>query len=385
MAHAVYTCPDMRLPADIEQIILGLLGMPNLNWKTVADHEKRLQQLRRQLYALSDDYVQAHFSADTYADAYFAYNFPMNFMKAMILGQRVTSFYPQLMNQKKSIRILDIGCGEGAAMFGLYYGFKDSKQFLLTGFDQSNTMLKRCRKISSRLQQCYAHLRIKSKEQDVSTGLLPKSVQKYDVVILANSLAEIFSANTIPTRYIERIFKSIHDDGRIIIIEPALKHLSRRLMHLRTEIIQKEKGFILLPCLHQEQCALLKIKKGKEWCHESISWRPPEFMQILNQGLNREIDCLKFSYLVISRKPLHKPQGLLVISSLLKEKGKKRCYLCTRDGVVELVRLNKHKTKSNKEFDAIKKGNIITGEGYVSAKKHYWQITKASKIHILYS
>jgi len=375
----------MWLPKEIEQRILALIEMPNLTWKTVAVHKKRLQRLRKQMYELSDDYVQSRFSADTHADAYFAYNFPMNFMKAMIIGQRVKFLYPQLMNHKNTLRILDIGCGEGAAMFGLYYGLKNSKQFVLTGFDQSSTMLKRCRKITSRLQQCSAYILIKLKRQDVSNGLLPKRAQKYDVVILANSLAEIFPTNTIPIRFIERIFKGIHDNGIIIIIEPALKHLSRRLMYLRREILQKQKGFILLPCLHEKECSLIEIRKGKEWCHESISWRPPEFMKILNQGLNREINRLKLSYLVISKQILHKPRGFLVISSLLREKGKKRCYLCTADGLIELARLNKHKTKSNEEFDSIKKGNIITLEEYVSAKQHYWQITKQSKIHILFS
>ncbi len=375
----------MWLPKEIEHKILALLEIPNLTWKPIAVHKKRLQRLRRQMYALSDDYVRSQFSTDTYADAYFAYNFPMNFMKAMIIGQRVKFFYTQLMNRKNALRILDIGCGEGAAMFGLYYGFKDSKQFVLAGFDQSRTMLKRCREISSWLQQRDAHICVTLKKQDVSTGLLPKPAQKYDVVILANSLAEVFPTNTIPIRFIERIFKRINDDGIIIIVEPALKHLSRRLMNLRTEIIQKEKGFILLPCFHEEECALTEIRKGKEWCHESISWRPPEFMKILNNGLNREIDRLKFSYLVISKQTLRKPKGLLVISSLLREKGKKRCYLCTGDGTVELVRLNKHKTNSNREFDSIKKGNIITLGEYANTRQHYWQITKGSKIHILFS
>jgi len=375
----------MRLPTDIEHKILTLLGMSNLTWKTVAAYENRLQRLRRQMYALSDDYVQSRFSADTNADAYFAYNFPMNFMKAMIIGQKVRFFYPQLFNQKNILHILDIGCGEGAAMFGLYYSLKNSKQFMLTGLDQSSTKLKRCRKIASGLQQCSAHIRVELRKQDASNGLLPKRSQKHDVIILANSLAEIFTTNTIPITFIERISKSIHDDGIIIIVEPALKHLARRLMHLRTEIVQKEKRFILLPCLHEKECSLIEIRKGKEWCHESISWTPPDFMKILNQGLNREIDRLKFSHLVISKQSLHKPRGFLVMSSLLREKGKKRCYLCTEDGLVELVRLNKHSTKSNKEFDSIKKGNIIALEEYVNVKQHYWQVTKESKIHILFS
>ncbi len=375
----------MRLPADIEYKITELLGVPNLTYQTARSHRKKLSQLRKQMYELSDDFAQSRFSADRYADAHFAYNFPINFMKAMIVAQRIKLLYPELLHQKDELHILDVGCGEGAAMLGLYYGLKNSKQFVLTGFDQSGTMLKRCREMSSWLKKRDAQMRVKLQRQDVSSGLLPKRAHKYDIVIFANSLAEIFSGETIPVRFIERIFKAIQDEGIIIIIEPALKNLSRRLMNLRDRIIQREKGGILLPCLHEEMCSLQTVREGKEWCHASVSWKPPTFMKILNQGLSREIDHLKFSYLVLSRKT-HKrksPQMFLVISHLLKEKGKKRCLLCTKNGMIELVRLNKHKSQSNKEFDSIAKGNIITVADYILKKPYGWHVVEDSQIKIL--
>jgi hypothetical protein len=101
-------------------------------------------------------------------------------------------------------------------------------------------------------------------------------------------------------------------------------------------------------------------------------------MKILNRGLNREIDRLKFSYLVISKKPynLDLQNGYLVISHLLKEKGKKKCFLCTPIGRVELVRLNKFKSKLNLDFDRIKRGDIILLKNHTQRNACYWQITK---------
>lgn len=109
-----------------------------------------------------------------------------------------------IIQSKNILRILDMVCGEGAAMFGLHHGLKNSRQLVLTGLDKSSTKLKRCREISSGLQQCSTHIRVKLRKQDVSQGLLPKRSQKYDIIILANSLAEIFPTNTIPIRFIER-------------------------------------------------------------------------------------------------------------------------------------------------------------------------------------
>ncbi|MCK4672624.1 hypothetical protein KAT67_01445, partial [candidate division WOR-3 bacterium] len=123
----------MRLPAEIEQRVLELISMPDLNWKSARVHNKKLNRIRNQMYKLTDDFAQAIPSADRYSDAYFAYNFPMNFVKAVVLAKEVNCLYPQIFNNKDTIRILDIGCGEGAGMFGLYYGLKNSKKFVLTG------------------------------------------------------------------------------------------------------------------------------------------------------------------------------------------------------------------------------------------------------------
>jgi len=376
----------MRLPAEIEQRILELISMPDLNWKSARVHNKKLNRIRNQMYKLTDDFAQAIPSADRYSDAYFAYNFPMNFVKAMVLAKEVNCLYPQLFNNKDTIRILDIGCGEGAGMFGLYYGLKNSKKFVLTGIDTSTQMLKKCKNMTHSLKNKDACIRVKLRRQDVSHGLLKKKINKYNIVIFANVLAEIFTGDNIPVKFIERILKSTDDDGVIIIIEPAAKNLSRRLMDLRNEIIQKHKGYILLPCLHKNECPLYEIRKQKEWCHQSISWHSPVYMKIINQGLNREIDYLKFSYLVISKKDHRKRYDgcYSVISPLFREKGRKRCFLCTPAGRIELVRLNKLKTQANREFDRISKGDIISFENLVQTKPHYWRIAENTKVKITY-
>lgn len=377
----------MKLLLEIEHKILELIGMPELNWKSVRTHSKKLNRIRNQMYKLTDDFAKSSPTENKYSDAYFVYNFPMNFVKAMVLAKEVNFLYPQLFNNKDTIRILDIGCGEGAGMLGLYYGLKNSIRFMLTGIDTSTKMLKKCKNMTRSLKNRDACVRIKLRRQDVSHGLLKKKINKYNIVIFANSLAEMFPGDNIPVIFIERILKSTDDDGVILIIEPATKYLSRRLMNLRNEIIRKHKAYVLLPCFHKNECPLMEIRKHKEWCHQSISWQPPDFMKILNQGLNREIGYLKFSYLVISKKD-HKrniDESFLVLSRLLKEKGKKKCFLCTPTGRIELVRLNKSKSQVNREFDRISKGDIISFTNVVQTNAYYWQITENTQIKILYS
>lgn len=376
----------MRLPEEIEHRILELIGMPELNWKSVRTHNKRLNRIRKQMYKLSDDFAELSPSETEYSDAYFAYNFPLNIMKVRTVILQLKHLYPQVFEHLTEFRICDIGCGEGAGMLGIYYGLQAFETLKFTGFDISLHILRKCKHMMQWLKTVDERVQVRLQQQDMSHGLLKKKVAKYDIVILANSLAEMFTDGAIPVNFIERLLKSCADNGVIIVLEPATKNLSRRLMTLRDDIISRQKGQVLLPCLHSENCPLIDIRKQKDWCHQSISWQPPDYLKILNQGLNREIKRLKFSYLVIAQKKFPKPDTntFLVISNLLKEKGKKRCFLCAPGGRIELVRLNRQESQLNKTFGAIQKGDIIRLDKIVKKRPDYWQVSESTKLENLY-
>ena len=376
----------MNLPQDVEQKILEVIGMPNLNRRNLSFYTKRLNKIRKQMYRLSDYFAKSEAAEEKYADAYFAYNFPMNLMKVMAIVKELRYIYPKTFRNKNKLRILDIGCGDGAGMFGLYLGFESSAAISLTGYDVSRQMLMRCKELTKWLKNRHSNVSVKLLRRKISRGIFKKTTQKYNIILFANSLVEIFEEDEIRLQFIEQVLKCTTNDGILIVIEPALKKFSRRLMNLRQGIIEKQRSYVLLPCLHKNVCPLLEIRKQKEWCHQSVSWEPPDFMKILNQGLNREINYLKFSYLVVSKKDYakHFCNGFLAISHLLREKGRKRCFLCTSNGRVELVRLDKSKSKLNMEFDNISKGDVIALKNIIQKKPHYWQIAENTHICILH-
>ncbi|MGB3340883.1 MAG: small ribosomal subunit Rsm22 family protein [bacterium] len=375
----------MKLPELIENKILELIGIPDLNWKSARIHNKKLNRIRTQMYNLADDFAQTLPSADKYSDAYFAYNFPANLMKARVVMQQIGNLYPAVLAGQTDLNICDIGCGEGAGMFGIYYGLENFERIRFTGCDTSLAMLKKCKTMMQDIKKGDTRIHFKLLRQDLSHGLLKKKIDKYNIIVLANSLAEMFTDKAIPVNFIERLLKSCSDNGVIIVLEPATKQLSRRLMILRASIINQGKAQVLLPCLHVEECPLMDVHQQKDWCHQSIAWHAPEYMKIINQGLNREIDRLKFSYLVIAQKDFpRKPiNAFLVISSLLREKGKQRCYLCTQQGRIELVRLKRDRSQVNKAFDTIRKSDIIMLDKVIEKRPNYWQVVDNSEIKIL--
>lgn len=373
----------MTLPPEIETAILEILHLHGMQSHATKIHHKRLDHIRKQLRTLSDDFAQRRSSEDSYPEAYCAYNFPMNFMKTMIVGKELRTSFPETFKSAQ-IRILDIGCGEGAGMLGLYYALKDSKDISLHGIDTSVVMLKKCRYIIEHALP--EGIRLELRKHDAKNGLL-KTKQEYDVVILANSLAEMFPDSIIPIRFIHRLFRNVSGAGIIIIIEPATKQLSRRLIDLRNRIIADTKLHVLLPCLHDSACPLHDLRKHREWCHQSITWQPPEFLSSINQELHREINVLKFSYLVLAQKnsPITTSDQYRVISNLLREKGKQRCFICTRTGRVELVRLNRDRSECNRTFGKIKKGDVISCQLLTKRRTDYWQVVRDSVVHIHHS
>jgi ribosomal protein RSM22 (predicted rRNA methylase) len=374
----------IRLMPEIEDMLLELLGLHDPR-DPLAFSQKKITSLGVQLYRLSRRYILTGSNTDNYHDAYLAYNFPTNFMKSWMIIRWILHRFPRCFAGKKGIQVLDIGCGQGAGMFGTYCALKKDKKISLTGIDQSATVLKTCQKIAFRLKKGDRRLRVRFYRHQFQNALLLKTRKKFDIIILANTLTEIVQEEKIPQKYIEQIFRYVTDDGIVVIIEPASRNLSRRLMRLRDVLLQDKVHHILLPCLHDNICPLIAARKGKEWCHQSRAWRPPPYIKTLNKTLHREIDRLKFSYLVLSKKEYRTSTrtDFLVVSDMLKEKGRRKCYLCTPAGRVELVRLDKSTTPANQDFDSISRGDIVTLRNHKRVRQNSWRIDETGSVTIM--
>lgn len=370
----------MRIPEEVENKILSELGIPDI-YNNPKFFSAKIDNLRKQMTHLSQDFAKLKPTESQYQNAYFAFNFPQNFVKAMLVINKIYDLY-KVPLLKDKIKILDLGCGEGAAMLGLYYGLKNIKpdiSIYFTGVDIENSLLNRCRLLLEWLQHLYGNVHFDTVNKPV-LGFITDYSGEYDIIIISNVLVEIYSEHKIPINFMKKIIRLLQSNGIIIIIEPALSPLTRRLMEFADRLKKENIGYILLPCLHHSPCPLLT--KKNEWCHQSIEWTPPEYLRILNQPLYRKIEYLKFSYLVISRQNYDyiKDNKYTVISRLFKEKGRKRALLCSRDGVVELVRLDRDKDRKNQEYDSTSMGDIVQMEKEIRTRKLYWKIVKDTEI-----
>lgn len=370
----------MKLPEEIEKKILSDLNLPDL-YNDPGIYQNELDILRKQMVKMSEEFALCLPAESKYTNAYFCFNFPQNFMKSIWIARRLYNLY-KIPILNKEFKILDIGCGEGAGMFGLYYylyRINAEHKFSLLGVDIDEILLKRCKSISDWFKELNHHINVEL-IKETALQFVKKEKDNYDVIILANSLIEIFPSGEIPIYFIQYLMKLLKKDGIIIIIEPALKNLTRRLMVLRERLIKDGIATVLLPCLHSKSCSAL-LKK-EEWCHQSIRWTPPDYLKILNKKLYRKIEYLKFSYLILRRDGYESTYGnrYPVISRLFNEKGRRRVLVCTENGIVELMRLNKDCSDKNQDFKMVNMGDIIEIYNEVKIKPLFWKIAKCSGI-----
>lgn len=312
-------------------------------------------------------------------------------MKSFYIGTKLIMQCRDTLKNAAKFSILDLGCGEGAGMYGLFYALcadKTSGRFCLTGIDASASMIGRSAGLGRALSMDRKGCSVEHRKMDIGSDIfkiLGETGKRYNIILFSNSLIEIIRNRMLSYSFIDDAFSCMTSRGSLIVIEPALKDCARRLMGLRNIIARDSKYGIIMPCGHNSECPLLAVEDQEDWCHFSVPWQPPAYLSHLNQGLNREVDMLKFSYLVLS-KPVRRdtmPRGNIVISRLIREKGKRKLFLCAPSGRIEVYRLDKDKSGSNQVFDIIKSGDTIVLENHVEKRPDLWRIDSATKVTIL--
>jgi len=185
---------------------------------------------------------------------------------------------------------------------------------------------------------------------DLSSPWLPKTAPKFHLFVMSYFLNESdLGPETLAERLIEACDRHLEDEGLVIIVEPALKLQSRKLLSLRKAFLEHAKvasgeaGLqVLLPCLGHQACGALA--KEDDWCHEEASWWRPAYLRDLDALVGLDRKSLPFSYLVIQktrktltailpelRGPAEKTYRLVSPAHSLSKKTSE-FFICGQDG-----------------------------------------------------
>ncbi|MGE0614490.1 MAG: small ribosomal subunit Rsm22 family protein [Bacteriovoracia bacterium] len=146
---------------------------------------------------------------------------------------------------------------------------------------------------------------------DLERGFLPRNAPRFHLWLMSYFLNELAEpTEVVAKRLLEAWERHLEDEGLVVLVEPALKEESRKLLEIRRALIDQTRKQrldwfqILLPCLGSQACGALAAEG--DWCHEEVSWWRPEYSREIDKQAGLDRKTLPFSYLVIakSKRPL---------------------------------------------------------------------------------
>lgn len=260
-------------------------------------------------------------------------------------------------------RVLDMGAGTGACTAALLdLAMLHEADVHITAVDHSTAALEH---LSRLVKSVHPNAKLQTDAEDVESW---DSSGPFDIIVLGHVLNELFTADHDRDRhlqtFIENLLASLSPQGRLVIIEPALKSTSQDLLRLRDHFINSAEPNnlrIVAPCTRHDSCPALATD---DWCHTSFTWKEPIFVRRLSEQTGLDRHRLKMSYLVFERDPLPTPKSTgrisRVVSEPLHTKGRLRYYVCDESGRYPVVAPESRLNDQTADFARLPPGTLVT-------------------------
>ena len=328
-----------------------------------------------------------HYLDDSaHASAYLSYFLPVNLSKVQVLLDELPNDNHEISD--RPMAVLDLGCGTGTGALALldwlwHRNPERAKSLSVLAADTSHESLQDAK----RLWEAYCNetgipgqgLRcVEGNLEHPLKGDLGKQLVRgapYDLMIIANTLNELFPAATDPSAeraaVVAQLLPFLSTHGTIMIVEPALRQTARELHQLRNHLLKQNLCTVYSPCLHERACPALD--HPDDWCHEERPWQTPPVIAVIDRDVGFIKDALKFSYLLLRTDGRtivpRNTQTFRVVSELRKLKGEKRAWLCNETGRPEVGRLDRKASPENAAVDSWHRGAIVQIERIVRKER----------------
>jgi SAM-dependent methyltransferase len=237
-------------------------------------------------------------------------------------------------------RVLDFGCGPGTASVALLgRGRPVGELWLVDVVDEA-------------LDDAEFFVR--------RLGAVPRRAHEppegaFDLILAANVFSEV-------ERDL-RLEERLSDEGYLVVVEPALKAATRRLMEWRDRKVAQ--GYrVAAPCLGESACPMLEHEDL--WCHADAPWDRSAWIAEVDRRAGLLKESLKYSYMVLTRKGralADLPGDVRVVSNLHREKGKAWAWVCGRQGpLCRLEVLARHRSPETAAFFHAARGDVLSVE-----------------------
>jgi len=148
-----------------------------------------------------------------------------------------------------------------------------------------------------------------------------------DLVLLGHVLNELPEADQL--RLLTAVKDRLAPGGRILILEPALRATTRRLMALREEL-RHAPFSIQAPCPCLGPCPMLPLER--QWCVAELPWKPPTWFRALDAAAGLDRRMLSFAYLLVQKDGPARAPRARVVGVPRPQKGKVERWMCLPGG-----------------------------------------------------
>ncbi len=259
--------------------------------------------------------------------AYFLYFMPSNLFRTASVWSELARLGFQWSS--KNFRAVEFGAGPASGACGIGAGEAHSKIGLPSDgtwalIEQDKAVLEMgaewARSYLTSLGYNDWGVRTFHRTIDPKGGFLPKTAPRFNLWLMSYYLNELTeNPKALASKLIQTWKKHLEDEGLVILIEPALKLQSRRLLELRKHLIEEIESSntnnfkLLLPCLGHQSCGA--FANAEDWCHEEVTWWRPDYFKKIDKMAGLDRRTLPFSYLVLIKSNRSREEILPALKS----------------------------------------------------------------------
>lgn len=335
--------PDLgALPSLIEAHVRAHLTPPRARTQPMAHvHAPALALLSGLFTQARVDLPPGYMNQPRFRAAYLLYFLPV--CAATVLHVLKTSGALHGL-PTKPLRVLDVGAGPLTASLAAALALPADVELEVTAIDAARHSLEDG---AALLQNLRPGTKIQLIDGNLRDGrLLHKVHGKFDLILAAHVLNEWPKQTNRPAdEWLTRLLQDhLAPNGVVVLVEPATRHGSHRLIDVREYVLAQTNLGILSPCRGTMPCPLADTTR--DWCHAEQPWQRPPQVVALDEAIGHRRATLKYSHLVLKDGPVapSKPQQFRVIGGPMQTDEVFRRYLCGVDGrrvaVVDLAEIS---------------------------------------------